>query len=325
MNEIKDVTRIKLARKLAEGGMGSIYEAVQMGAEGFQKTMAVKTILEDFSSNKEFVEMFIGEAKLVADLVHQNIVQIYQLGKLGNMYYIAMEYIEGVDLGQFIDKHAEMKIEIPIDLAIFIISRVCRGLEYAHGKTDRDGNPLGVVHRDISPGNVMLAFEGVVKITDFGIAKARNVMLDQEGEVLLGKIHYMSPEQAQFMHTDGRSDLFSLGIVFYEILTGKPLFQGENTIATLESVTNAEIKPIKTVNPKVPDPVVKILEKALQRDRNKRYQSAGDMGYDLEYYMYHDRFGPTNITLAKYLAKLYPERVQKCATSQSSDKYNTGS
>lgn len=317
MKELVDNIRFRLEKKLADGGMGSVYQVVQLGAEGFEKTMALKTILQDYTENQEFVDMFIGEAKLVADLVHQNIVQIYQLGKIKNVYYIAMEYIDGIDAGQFIDKHVDKGMEIPVELAVFIASRVCRGLEYAHGKTDRNGKPLGVVHRDISPGNIMMTLEGVVKITDFGIAKARNLMLDQEGEVLLGKIHYMSPEQAQFMHTDGRSDIFSLGVVFYELLTGKPLFKGENTIQTLETVTQAKIPPIREVNPKVPEAVVRIIEKALHRDRAERYQTAGDMGYDLEYYMYHDRFGPTNVTLAKYLRKLYPERVQSQAPPNS--------
>jgi serine/threonine-protein kinase len=137
LDEIADTTQFKLTRKLAEGGMGAVYEAVQLGTEGFEKTMAIKTILEDYSTNPEFVDMFIGEAKLVADLVHQNIVQIYQLGKLNNIYYIAMEYINGIDLGAFMDRHTELGAEMPVDMATFLISRVCRGLEYAHAKTDR--------------------------------------------------------------------------------------------------------------------------------------------------------------------------------------------
>jgi len=311
LDELVDTNRFKLIRKLAEGGMGAVYEALQLGAEGFEKTMAIKTILEDYSNNPEFVEMFIGEAKLVADLVHQNIVQIYQLGKIGNMYYIAMEYINGVDLGTFMDRHAELGVQLPVDMATFIVSRVCRGLEYAHAKTDRHNHPLGVVHRDISPGNIMMTWEGVVKVTDFGIAKAKNLMKDREGEVLLGKIQYMSPEQAEFKQTDGRSDIWSLGVVMYELLSGKPLFRVDNTMVALRDVSLKDIPPIREVNPRVPEEVERILNKALERDRKKRYQSAGDFGYDLEYYMYHNRFGPTNVTLEKYLAKLFPDRSGK--------------
>ncbi len=311
LDEIVDTTHFKLIRKLAEGGMGAVYEAVQLGTEGFEKTMAIKTILEDYSSNPEFVEMFIGEAKLVADLVHQNIVQIYQLGKLNKIYYIAMEYINGVDLGAFMDRHNKLGVELPVDMATFIISRVSRGLEYAHAKKDREGNLLRVVHRDISPGNIMMTWEGVVKVTDFGIAKARNLMKDREGEVLLGKIQYMSPEQAEFKQTDHRSDIFSLGVVMYELLSGKQLFADENTVVALRNISVKKIPPIRTVNPRVPEEVEKILNKALERDRTKRYQLAGGFGYDLEYYMYNNRFGPTNVTLEKYLAKLFPDKAKQ--------------
>lgn len=311
LDELVDTTHFKLVKKIAEGGMGAVYEVRQLGAEGFEKTMALKIILEDYSTNPEFVEMFIGEAKLVADLVHQNIVQIYQLGKIGNIYYIAMEYINGVDLGAFMDRHVSMGVKLPVDMVTFIVSRVCRGLEYAHAKTDRESHPLGVVHRDISPGNIMMTWEGVVKVTDFGIAKARKLMKDREGEVLLGKIQYMSPEQAEFKQTDGRSDIFSLGVVMYELLSGQPLFTDENTVVALRNVSAKTIPPIRSVNQQVPEDVEKILNKALERDRNWRYQTAGEFGYDLEYYMYNNRFGPTNVTLEKYLAKLFPDKKKK--------------
>jgi serine/threonine-protein kinase len=309
-SELIDTTRFKVVRRIAAGGMGAIYEVKQLGAEGFEKTMAVKTILQNYTADPEFVEMFIGEAKLVADLIHENIVQVYQLGKVRNMYYIAMEFVNGVDLGAFLDRHKELGIELPVEIATFIVSRVCRGLEYAHSKTDKEGQPLGVVHRDISPGNIMMTWGGVVKITDFGIAKARNLMRDREGELLLGKIQYMSPEQAAFKQTDGRSDIFSLGIVMYEILSGVPLFAGESTIVALREVSTKKIEPIRTLNPQVPPDVEKILSRALERDLSKRYQTAGEIGYDLEYYMYHNRFGPTNVTLEHYLARLFPNKVR---------------
>jgi serine/threonine-protein kinase len=238
-------------------------------------------------------------------------VQIYQLGKIGKIYYIAMEYINGVDLGMFMDRHQALGVELPVDMATFIISRVCRGLEYAHAKTDRGGRPLGVVHRDISPGNIMMTWEGVVKVTDFGIAKAKNLMKDREGEILLGKIQYMSPEQAEFKQTDGRSDIFSLAVVMYELLSGSQLFAHENTIVTLRNISVMEIPSIRKVNPRVPEDVERILNKALERDRKKRYQTAGEFGYDLEYYMYNNRFGPTNVTLEKYLAKLFPDKAKQ--------------
>ena len=204
--------------------MGSVYEAILHGSEGFEKQITIKTIRERFTGDSDFVDMFIGEAKLVADLVHQNIVQIYKLGRINNTFYIAMEYVQGVNLQEFMARHIELGLKVPIDLGAFIMSRVCRGLEYAHSKRDRNGNPLGVVHRDVSPKNLMISAEGEVKITDFGIAKARKLMKDQEGTVLMGKAQYMSPEQAQYMATDRRSDIFSLAVVMTELLTGESIF-----------------------------------------------------------------------------------------------------
>ncbi|MCA8938238.1 MAG: serine/threonine protein kinase, partial [Planctomycetes bacterium] len=192
MAVIKDTNTFQLVRKIAEGGMGAVYEARQLGAEGFEKTMAVKTILEEFSANDDFTDMFIGEAKLVADLIHQHIVQIYQLGKFHRHYYIAMEYINGVNLEEFIEKHQQFEKRIPTEFCVYIASRVARALEYAHKKRNRHGELLGIVHRDVSPKNIMIEAEGVVKLTDFGIAKARNIMKDKEGDVLMGKVQYMS-------------------------------------------------------------------------------------------------------------------------------------
>jgi serine/threonine-protein kinase len=302
---IEGNVRYKLTTKLAEGGMGAVYEAIQYGVEGFDKTMAIKTILESYTNNFEFVRMFIGEAKLVADLVHENIVQVYQLGRSKRSYYIAMEYVDGINLEDYIDRHFDIKKGLPVELGAFIVSRICRGLEYAHSKMGRDGQPLNIVHRDISPKNVMMNYEGVVKLTDFGIAKARQLMQQKEGEVLMGKVEYMSPEQARFGETDRRSDLFSLGIVLYEILTGHHIFSVEDIYETLENVKHKEIPDPRAYNPDIPEDLVKIVMKALERDIFKRYQTAGEMGYDLEYYMYHDRFGPTNVALSLYLRELF--------------------
>ena len=301
LRSIEETKNYRMVRRLAEGGMGAVYEAQQFGAEGFQKTVAVKTILESFSTNPEFVRLFIGEAKLVADLVHENIVQVYHLGKTGNIYYIALEYVDGINLEHFIDNHVERDAVLPVELAAFIISRICRGLEYAHNKRGRDGQHLGIVHRDVSPKNVMLNLEGVVKLTDFGIAKARMVMEQEEGEVLMGKVEYMSPEQARYEATDRRSDLFSLGIVMYELLTGHHIFETDDIYQTLENVKTAPIPHPKTFRPDLPDMLSDILMRALERDLTKRYQTAGEMGVALEYYMYHKGYGPTNVTLGNYI------------------------
>ncbi len=308
--EIQDSNRFQLVRKIASGGMGTVYEALQLGTEGFKKTMAIKTLIDDVAGDREFVDMFIGEAKLVADLVHENIAQVYQLGKYQNSFYIAMEYIHGVNLQEFIDRHIYRKKMVPIDLACFIVSRVCRALAYAHTKRNKEGELLGVVHRDVSPKNIMLSFEGVVKLTDFGIAKARDVMFNKEGDVLYGKVPYMSPEQASFQETDARSDIFSLGICFYELLTGSMLFADEKTIMTINRITREDVIPIQKRRADVPVRVQEILQHSLCRDRKQRYQTAQLMCSDLEHYMYDGGYGPTNLSLEKYLKETFPEKVR---------------
>ncbi len=297
--------RYKILQRIADGGMGSVYEATQYGAEGFEKTVAIKTVLEDYTNNKEFVEMFIGEAKLVSDLIHEHIVQVYQLGKLGGMYYIVMEYVKGVTLHQYLLQHFDSERECDIEYSAFIASRVCRGLEYAHRQAGRDGHPLGIVHRDVSPKNVMMTYEGVVKLGDFGIAKARNYMQNKEGEILLGKVEYMSPEQARYEETDMRSDIFSLGIVLYQILTGVQIFATEDVYETLDNVKDGKIPDPREYNPEIPQELARITMKALTRKLKNRYQNAGEMGNELEYYMYHDRFGPTDEKFAMYLKDLF--------------------
>lgn len=318
---ISDVNRYRITREIARGGMGIVYEAVQVGAQGFEKRVALKVILGDLTSDREFVEMFIGEAKLVADLVHENIVQIYQLGAVENGYYMSLEFIDGVNLEDFVLRHIELGKKLPLELCVFVIARVCRALEYAHTKVDVAGDLLGIVHRDVSPGNVMLTYGGVVKLTDFGIAKARHLVNDQEGEVLLGKARYMSPEQAQFKTTDRRSDVFAAGIILYELLTGEALFEGQDTIVTLESVVSRELKPLAEVAPHLPPEVSRIVDRALQRDVRRRYQTAGAMGFELEHFMYKNRFGPTNISLHRYLKLLFPTQVLDLIDPSVPDPY----
>ncbi|MDO8526354.1 MAG: serine/threonine-protein kinase [Deltaproteobacteria bacterium] len=307
-DEFEDQYHFKFVRLIAEGGMGNIYEAILYGAEGFEKRVAIKMVREEYSSAKEFVKLFIGEGKLVADLVHQNIVQIYKLGKVNGNYYIAMEYVHGVNLRDLMTKHEELGTKVPIDIGAFIISRVCRGLEYAHAKCDHEGRPLSVVHRDINPNNLMIATEGEVKITDFGVAKAASFMEDKEGSVIMGKAPYMSPEQAKGHVTDRRSDVFSLGVVMYELLTGRSLFSnGEDVKAVMENVCLAPIPDPREFNPEIPEDLVKIMLRSLDRDLDKRYADAGKMGYDLEYFMYHKGYGPTILTLEKHLRLLFPK------------------
>ncbi len=305
MEALESQVRFEPVRLIARGGMGEVFEAKLLGVEGFAKTVAVKAITTDLADDPEFVDLFIGEAKLVADLVHQHIAQVYGLWRVGRIYYMVMEMVDGVSSADFIDEHVRRRRPLPVELGAYIASRVARALEYAHGKKGRDGQPLGIVHRDVSPRNILLSWEGVVKLTDFGIAKAARYMRDREGEVLMGKVEYMSPEQAAYMPTDGRSDAFSLGTVLHELLVGRQLFAVEDVEETMRRVMGMPIPDVREARPEVPEALARIVAKSLERNFDERYAGAGEMALELEQYMYGDRFGPTLVTLSKYLTDLF--------------------
>ena len=295
----------EMIRKLAEGGMGVVYEAVQLGAGNFKKVVAVKLIREEFSAIEEFQKNFIGEARLVADLIHTNIVQTYHLGQIGGQYFMVMEFVRGMNLEVFIEKHRALGRKIPVELAAFIISRIARGLAYAHQKCDREGRHLNIVHRDIGPKNVLLAYEGDVKLTDFGIAKALDLMYNEEGKVIAGKDEYLSPEQANYAVTDARADLFPLGIVLTELLLGKNLFRSLDRTQSRRNILTMAIPKFSTMRDDIEPRLEAIIQKALVRDRDQRYQSAFEMLTDLEMYLYSDRYGPTNEKLGVYIKELF--------------------
>jgi serine/threonine-protein kinase len=291
----------EMTRTIAEGGMGVVYEALQRGAGGFTKVVAVKLIREEYSTISEFQKNFIGEARLVANLIHTNIVQTYHLGQIGGQYFMVMEYVSGVNLEQFLERHTALGRVMPVDIAAFIISRIARGLTYAHQKCDTEGRLLGIVHRDIGPKNVMIAYEGDVKLTDFGIAKALDLMYNEEGKVIAGKDEYLSPEQASYAVTDARADLFPLGIVLTELLLGRNVFRDADRMISRQNILTMPIPRFSQLRPEIDPKLEAIIQKALQRDRDKRYQSAFEMLHDLEVYLYSDGYGPTNEKLGAYL------------------------
>src|SRR5436190_8809709 len=295
----------EIIRKISEGGMGIVYEAEQKGARDFSKRVAIKVVRQSFTNQQMFIENFIGEAKLVSDLIHTNIVQTYHLGEARGIYFIAMEFIRGVNLEQFSQQLAEKNQTLPVELAVFITSRIARGLAYAHAKADKDGKPLGIVHRDVSFKNIMIAYEGDVKLTDFGIAKARGFLVDNEGEVVAGKADYMSPEQANFQVTDKRSDLFSAGVVLAHLLLGRNIFKAATPEESRQRMMNLEIPDFRTLDSRVDEPLNNILHRALARDLDKRYPNADELLYDLEHYIYHSGYGPTNETMGKYIRELF--------------------
>jgi serine/threonine protein kinase len=295
-----------LLDRVAIGGMAEVYRAKRAGVEGFEKIVAVKRILPHLSDNKEFVDMFIDEAKMVAGLTHPSIVQIYDLGRIDQAYYIAMEYVHGRDLRTILRRVHERGMRLPLDLSLLIVGRVCAALDYAHKKRDEAGRAMNIVHRDVSPQNIMIAFEGDVKLTDFGIAKAATKARSTDTGTLRGKLLYMSPEQAWGKPMDRRSDLFSLGLVFYEMITDQKPFMAGSESNVLEMVRECRIAAPTTLNPRIPDRLERVVMKALARDPENRYQEAGEMSKDLDRTMV-GRQPPTNAELARYLEILFDE------------------
>jgi TonB family protein len=267
---------------IATGGMADLYKARMMGMEGFQKTVAIKRILSNLTDSEEFVRMFIDEAKLAAQLNHNNIIHIYDLGKVDRSHYIAMEYIEGRDLRAILEECRERDVKMPIELALFITNLLASALDYAHKKRDFDNRALGLVHRDVSPQNVLISFEGDVKLCDFGIAKAASKASQTRAGALKGKLQYMSPEQAWGKDIDHRSDLFSLGLVLFEMLTNEKVFSGTSELSVLEQVRDPIITAPSMKNPDVDPEVDRVIFLALNAEREERYQSAEDMKRDLE-------------------------------------------
>src|SRR6266704_1264513 len=306
---IQSDLRYEIVRKIFEGGMGIVYEAEQHGARDFVKRVAIKVVRQSYANNKQFIDNFIGEAKLVADLIHTNIVQTYHLGEAKGVYYISMELIRGANLEQFSEQLLEKKQTLPVEIAVFIASRVVRGLAYAHAKTDKDGRPLGIVHRDVSFKNIMIAFEGDVKLTDFGIGKARGFLADNEGEIVAGKADFMSPEQANFQITDKRSDLFSAGVVLAHLVLGKNVFKGTNAEESRQRMMNMTVPDFRSLDQRVDDRLNEILHRTLARDVAKRYATGDELLYDLEHYIYHSGYGPTNETLGRYIRELFGQMV----------------
>src|SRR5882724_6082279 len=306
---IQNEFRYDIVRKIFEGGMGIVYEAEQHGAREFIKRIAIKVVRQNYADQKQFIDNFIGEAKLVADLIHTNIVQTYHLGETQGIYFIAMELIRGVNLEQFSQQLLDKKRVLPKELAVFIVSRVARGLAYAHAKTDKDGKPLGIVHRDVSFKNIMIAFEGDVKLTDFGIAKAKGFLTDQEGEVVAGKADFMSPEQADFQVTDKRSDLFSTGVVLSNLLLGRNIFKGENAEESRQRIMSQPIPDFRALDERVDDRLNEIMQRMLVRELDQRYPNADELLYDLEHYIYHSGYGPTNETMGKFMRELFAQTI----------------
>ena len=280
--KLEGMTRIGpyiLQKKIAQGGMAELFLADYVREDGFRRIVVVKKILPHLIENSEFIKMFIREARLAALLQHPNIVQINDFGKFQNVYYIAMEYVRGKNLAEIT---AVSKNGLSVDQSVFLVLQISRGLHYSHSKTDdKTGKPLNIVHRDISPQNILISFQGEVKISDFGIAKARSEPSLTQAGVIKGKLSYMSPEQALGQPVDLRADIYALGIVFYEILSGEKLYQFGSDIEAIRFIPEKKIAPIIKLRPDIPDELNKIVMKCLEKDKKTRYQSVQELHDDL--------------------------------------------
>lgn len=300
-----------LLERINVGGMAEVFRAKAFGVEGFERLVAVKRILPNIAEDKEFIRMFIEEAKLSVQLNHANIAQIFDLGVVDGSYYIALEHVHGRDLRGIFDRCRQLGEAMPVAQACFMVMKVCEGLDYAHNKRDQAGRELSLVHRDVSPQNVLISFEGEVKLIDFGIAKAAGKGSKTQAGILKGKFGYMSPEQVRGLPVDRRSDVFSCGIVLYELLTGERLFVGESDFSTLEKVRNVEILPPSTYNRKIPDELERIVLKALAKDVEDRYQNAIDLHDELQAFVYTAGEFYSRKDLAGWMKKTFGREIEE--------------
>lgn len=310
LREFSAPARFRLLREVARGGMATVHEAEQVGAAGFSKRMAVKVIHERFARHPEWLQLFIDEAKLSADLVHGNIVQIYQLGESDLGHFIAMEFITGITLRTLINTHRSLRRPLPGDVAAYCASRVCRALDFAHHFTDRTGHRLDIVHRDVSPGNVMLTWDGHVKLADFGIAKART-MADPSASrpLLLGKKHYMSPEQLMGVPVDWRSDIFSMGVVLFELFALRSLFTEDATLAAIDEVVVNPTPDLGARLPNVDAELRALIRAAIAKDPVGR-PSAAALGRSLDAWCARQGTPGSPERLQAHLAELFPDQYR---------------
>jgi len=299
--------RYELLRKIATGGMGQVYLARQKGPVGFEKLMVVKRILPHLAEEEEFIEMFFDEARIAAHLNHPNIAQIFDLGEVDGTFYIAMEYVNGESLRQVVNRGRAQKMPLPLGLKCRIVADAASGLHSAHQARSPAGKFLGFIHRDVSPQNILIGFNGCVKLIDFGVAKAANKVSNTVTGAIKGKYAYMSPEQARGHDLDHRSDVFGLGTILYELLTEQRLFKRENENATLKAVISNKPPPPSSTVQQLPPAIDGIVLKALEKKAEDRYQSAGQLQEELEEFLRAERLQSTSTYLAAFMRKLYSQ------------------
>lgn len=300
--------------------MAELFLARASALHGFEKLVVLKRILPQHAESEDFIRMFLAEARLAATLHHPNIVQVYDIGEDDGAHFFSMEYVQGQDLRKLVRAARKKEVPIPVEHVLHVAIGVAAGLNHAHEKIGLDGRALGIVHRDVSPSNVLVTYEGGVKIVDFGIAKAATAQVATIAGTLKGKIPYMSPEQCRGEPVDRRSDIFSIGTLLWELTTGTRLFSGDNEFAILNRVAKGDVPPPTSVRPDYPPELEAIVMRALQADPAQRYDTALDMQIDLEDFAREARLPVSSTRVAKFMRELFTDEIEKAAVELQTDR-----
>src|SRR5262245_3817831 len=302
-------SRYRITERVAAGGMAEVFRGVAESMRGFKQDLAIKRILRSLTKNKKFVAMFLDEARLSLALQHANIVQVFDIGHTEDTYFIVMEYVDGVDLKALLEWRRRINRRVPIAHGLYMVLEMCKGLAYAHDVHNPEtGGLMGIVHRDISPPNVLISKQGEVKVVDFGLAKATSQVEITDPGVVKGKMSYLSPEAARGEEVDARADIFAVGILLYELLTGKRLFYGETDYQTVELVRQARVPSIQQQNREVEPELEAIVRKALARDATARYQTAGELQESIAQYLFSRGMKITSRDIAELVRGTQAER-----------------
>ncbi|HEY5920745.1 MAG TPA: protein kinase [Kofleriaceae bacterium] len=308
----------EIVRKLARGGMAELFLSRTLGPEGFEKLVVLKKILPNYSENPKFVRLFLDEAKLAATLDHPHIAHVYDMGKVDGHYFFTMEYVHGQDVRTTMRRTARVNQRFPIDHAVQIARNVAAALHYAHERRRPDGSLLDIVHRDVSPSNILVSYDGAVKLVDFGVAKATTSTVKTRTGTLKGKISYMSPEQAKGAPIDRRSDIFALGIVLWEMVTTQRLFRAENDLATIQQIINSKPQPPSQLRPESTPELDRVILRALAIDAEQRYQTAEQLQLDLEELAREQKLKQSTVALRTYMHELFADEIRAWSTAQAS-------
>src|SRR5688500_12099745 len=304
--------RYTITERVDAGGMAEVFRGVAESLQGFKKSVAIKRILPNLAKNKKFVAMFLDEAKLSLFLQHANIVQVFDIAQTQNSYFLVMEYVDGCNLKALSDRLKQRGRRVELPQAIYVMVEACKALSYAHHAENPETNePLHIVHRDISPPNILLSKMGEVKLVDFGLAKANSQIESTDPGVVKGKFSYLSPEAASGLDVDHRADVFAVGIILWEMFTGRRLFYGDTDYQTVELVRQARVPSIVAISPEVHPELEAVVRKALARDPDDRYPSAADLGDALAQHLFSHRMKVTARDIAGLVRDAQMELMRK--------------